>query len=129
MPRINILVLSIILALLQPVYDARITLPALTGSGSFGSSVTVLPNRNFAVTDLGFVDPVSGVLNVGAVFLFSPAGALISSLRGSTVNDLVARGIIVLSNGNYLAASFSCGSLDQGAVTFCRTDAYFSTFG
>jgi len=79
LPRIHILVLPIVLSLLQPAFAARITLPTPTGSGSFGSSVTVLPNQNFVVTNLGFDDPVSGVLNVGAVFLFSPAGALMST--------------------------------------------------
>jgi len=69
--------------------------------------ILVLPKRNFVVTYLGFVDPVSGVLNVGAVCLFSPAGALISTLRGAKLNETVERKIIVLSNGNYLAASFS----------------------
>ncbi len=71
-----------------------ITLPAPTGSGSFGSSVKVLPNRNFVVTDPGFSDPVTGVANVGAAQLFSPTGALISTLRGATLKDLVGRGII-----------------------------------
>jgi len=121
--------MPILLALLQPAYAARITLPTPPGSGAFGATVTALPNRNIVVTDEGFDDPVSGIANVGAAHLFSPTGLLISTLRGATLNDLVARGIIVLSNGNYLAASFSWGSLDQGAVTFCRTDAYFSTLG
>jgi len=71
-----------------------ITLPAPTGSGSFGSSVKVLPNRNFVVTDPGFSYPVTGVANVGAAHLFSPTGALISTLRGATLKDLVGRGII-----------------------------------
>jgi len=114
LPRINILVLPIALSLLQPAFAACITLPTPTGGGSFGSSVTVLPNRNFVVTDLGFDDPVSGVLNVGAVHLFSPTGALISTLRGTTVNDTVGRKIIVLATGNYLVASSSWGSLIKG---------------
>ena len=76
-----------------------ITLAAPTGSGSFGSSVKVLPNRNFVVTDPGFSDPVTGVANVGAAHLFSPTGALISTLRGATLKDLVGRGIIEESNG------------------------------
>ena len=122
MPRIHTLVLPILMAFLQPAFAARITLPTPTGSGSFGSSVTVLPNRNFVVTDLGFDDPISGVINVGAAYLFSPAGVLISTLRGSTLNDSVGRRIFVLANGNYLVASSLWGSLDQGALTFCRAD-------
>ncbi len=122
MPRIHVLVLPIFLAFLQPAFAARITLPTPVGSGSFGSSVTALPNRNIVVTDPGFDDPISGVLNVGAVHLFSPTGVLISTLRGSTVNDSVGRRIFVLANGNYLVASSSWGSLDQGALTFCPAD-------
>ena len=123
MLRISIPVLHMFAALLQTAHAARVALPTPAGSGSFGSSVTALPNRNIVVTDLGFDDPVSGVLNVGAVHLLSPSGALISTLRGSTANDSVGRGIIVLPNGNYLVASSVWGSLDQGAVTFCRADS------
>ena len=122
MPRIHILLLPIVLSLLQPAFAARITLPTPAGSGAFGATVTALPNRNIVVTDEGFDDPVTGVANVGAAHLFSPTGALISTLRGSTVNDAVARKIIVLANGNYLVSSPVWGSLNQGAVTFCRAD-------
>ena len=103
-------------------FAAGITLPTPPGSGTFGSSVTALPNRNFVVTDSGFDDPLTGVANVGAAHLFGPDGDLISTLRGSTANDAVARKIIVLANGNFLVASPFWGSLDQGAVTFCRAD-------
>jgi|GEM_PF-3798443 len=119
---INTLVLPIGLAFLQSAFAARVTLPTPLGSGTFGSSVTTLPNSNIVVTDPGFNDPVTGVTRVGAAHLFSPTGVLISTLRGATVNDTVGRKIIVLANGNYLVASSSWGSLDQGALTFCRAD-------
>jgi len=74
------------------------------------------------VTDPGFDDPVSGVLNVGAVYLFSPTGALVSTLRGSFANDAIGRRIIVLSNGNYLIANPGWGVSEEGSVTFCTAD-------
>lgn len=71
------------------------------GSGAFGTAVAVLPNGNIVVTD-----PNGPASNVGAVYMYSPSGALISSLTGSTANDQVgAGGIVVLGNGNFLIVS------------------------
>lgn len=96
---------------------AQIDIPAPAGSGSFGSTVTVLPNGNIVVTD-----PSGPVSNVGAVYLYSASGALISTITGSSAFDQVGSGgIRVLSNGNFLISSpeWNNGTAsDAGAVTW-----------
>lgn len=88
------------------------------GSSTFGLRVTVLPNSNIVVTD-----PSSSVSNgSGAVYLYGPTGTLISTLTGSTPNDHVGGGgVVVLDNGNYLIVSqlWNNGSTtNAGAVTW-----------
>ncbi len=85
------------------------------GSGAFGTNVTVLPNGNFVVTDPLFDLVSPAVANVGAVFLYSPEGALISTLTGSTANNLVGNeGVTVLASGNFVVIS---QGWDNGAAT------------
>src|SRR5512146_1353556 len=80
-----------------PAEAAQTDIHGPLGSVAFGTSVRVLPNGNIVVTD-----PNGPVSNVGAVYMYSPAGVLISTLTGSTANDHVgSSGIVVLSNGNY----------------------------
>lgn len=100
----------------------NIDLPGPAGSGSFGASVTALPNGNIVVTDPGF--DAGATENVGAVYLYNGAtGALISTLTGSHTNDSVgSNGITVLTNGNYVVRSLNWDSnsfFDVGAVTWC----------
>lgn len=103
-------------------------------SGGFGTTVTVLPNGNIVVCD-PFFDAPGPVADVGAVYLYSPAGVLISTLTGTSPNDHVgsirdsgsgfdtyASGIVVLANGNYVVRSPEWDNVvvpDAGAVTFC----------
>jgi len=86
------------------------------GSGRFGTKVTVLPNGNIVVTD---PDAASGV---GAVYLFSPSGSLISTLTGTHPNDQVGNGgVTVLANGNYVIFShnwYNGAAAKAGAVTW-----------
>jgi hypothetical protein len=96
-----------------------INIPGPTGSMDFGTSVTVLPNGNFVVTDPRYD------YNKGAVYLYNPNSALISRLTGSIGLDSVGSGgITVLSNGNYVVSSPSwSGSVSTyglGAVTWCN---------
>ena len=95
------------------------------GSGTFGSTVTVLPNGNIVVTDPTYSIP-SGAANVGAVYLYDGATlAMISTLKGSTADDQVGNGgITVLTNGNFVVSSPSWDNpspvaADAGAVTWC----------
>jgi hypothetical protein len=95
------------------------------GSSRFGIEVKVLPNGNFVVTDPGYSVP-GGAANVGAVYLYDGSTLqLISRLTGSTPNDEVgAGGIVVLSNGNYVVSSASWDNqvgpaANAGAVTWC----------
>lgn len=91
------------------------------GSSRFGTSVKVLPNGNIVVTD--YDGPVAGI---GAVYLYTPNGTLISTLTGSQSNDHVgAGGIVVLANGNYVIRSpywhnglaASAGAVTWGSAT------------
>ena len=90
------------------------------GSGSFGTSVTALPNGNIVVTDPFFDE--GATLNVGAVHLYSPTGVLISTLKGSTAEDQISSsGLLVLTSGNFLVLSplwDNGAAADAGAVTF-----------
>ncbi len=99
-------------------------IPAPAGSIEFGRSVTVLPNGNLVITARGIDDR-------GAVYLMTPTGGLISTLTGSTAGDLIGadlvtqigplRGVVVLSNGNYVVLSpvwDNGAAIDAGAVTW-----------
>ena len=99
------------------------------GSGQFGNEVFILPNGNFIVTD-PLYDIPGGAADVGAVYLYSPAGSLISRVTGSSANDRVGGkdsfqgstgGIKLLTNGNFVifTPQWDNGSVeDAGAVTF-----------
>lgn len=99
------------------VCAAQVDISGPAGSVAFGTSVTVLPNGNFVVTD-----PNGPVLGVGAVYLYSPSGALISTLTGSSANDHVGRdGIVVVGANNFVVISTSwenAGASYAGAVTW-----------
>jgi uncharacterized repeat protein (TIGR01451 family) len=86
----------------------------------FGQTVLPLSTGNVVITS-PFDD--FGGSNAGAVYLFNGAtGALISALRGSSVNDQVGRdGVIAVGNGNYVVNSVlwnNGAATDAGAVTF-----------
>jgi hypothetical protein len=83
-------------------------------SGQFGTSITVLPNGNFVVTD-----PAYGVGHLGAVYLYDGSTlGLMGSLIGQNANDQVGGGgIIVLSNGNFLVKSTNWNN-GSGALTW-----------
>jgi Repeat of unknown function (DUF5650)/Carboxypeptidase regulatory-like domain len=76
------------------------------GSGTYGSTVTVLPNGNIVVTDPGYDIP-AGATDVGAVYLYDGATlALISTITGGTPSDQVGNlGVIALTNSNYVVRS------------------------
>jgi hypothetical protein len=93
-----------------------------TGSGQFGSGVTVLTNGNYVVTDYGYDE--GGLTDIGAVYLYNGSThALISALKGSTANDQVGSGgVTALPNGNYVVSSYRWDNgtvVDAGAVTWC----------
>ena len=112
------------LVLLLPVkgWAVQTDIAGPSGSGAFGTAVAVLPNGNIIVTDPLF-DAPGPVADVGAVYLYSPTGTLISTLTGSTANDQIGNaGITVLSNGNYVVRStlWDGAATDVGAVTWCN---------
>lgn len=88
------------------------------GSGQFGSTVTLLPNGNFVVTDPYYQAP-GRIADVGAVYLYNGVTlAQITKLTGSNVGDRVGdSGVIVLSNGNFLVNSTNWHN-GAGAVTW-----------
>lgn len=87
------------------------------GSIAFGTSVTALPNGNVVVTD-----PNGPTANIGTVFLYTPSGVRISSFTGSSPNDHVGSGgVLVLADGNFVVVSphWTNGTAaNAGAVTW-----------
>lgn len=102
-----------------PAAAGQFSIPGPAGSVNFGTAVAVLPNGNIVVTD-----PNGGGSGVGAVYLYKQSGALISTLKGSTANDHVGSGgIVVLANGNYVIRSpgWTNGVMGTaGAVTWAN---------
>src|SRR5258708_26173674 len=107
------------LALTLPVGAAQIDIPGPLGSVAFGTSVTALPNGNFVVTD-----PNGAGSAAGAVYLYSPNGSLISTLTGSSANDQVGNGgVVVVGAGNFVIVSpqwNNVGASAAGAVTWAN---------
>ncbi len=101
---------------------AQIDLTAPVGSGRFGEQVRALANGNFVVSDPSFDSATE--TDVGAVHLYNPAGVLISTLTGSSFEDNVGSGgIIMLANGHYVVVSprwddVAGNMSDVGAVTW-----------
>src|SRR5450432_1520990 len=90
-----------VLATSLTVRAEQVDIPGPGGSGAFGTHVAVLSNGNIVV-----VDDSGPISNVGAVYLYSPNAALISSFTGSTANDHVgSSGIVLVGNGNFVVLS------------------------
>jgi len=106
---------------------AQIDIAGPAGSVSFGTSVAVLPNGNIVVAD---PDASGNGAQTGAVHLYAPNGALISTLSGAAANDRVGSGgMRVLANGNFVVLSpywGSAGAGVTGAVTWVDGNAGFS---
>ncbi len=82
-------------------FGAQTDIPGPAGSSVFGATTTTLANGNIVVSD-----PDGQNNAIGAVYLYSPAGVLISTLRGHAKNDRVGSGgITALSNGNFVVSS------------------------
>lgn len=100
-----------------------IDIPSPPDSGTFGESVTVLPNGNFVVTDPNYPFYTNYTEARGAVYLYSPDRVLISRLIGDRIgNSVGGGGITVLTNGNYVVNSpfWDSATMDGvGAVTWC----------
>jgi hypothetical protein len=97
------------------------TVSAPPSSVNFGTSVTVLPNGNYVVTDPKWNNAAT-LTNAGAVHLFNGSThTLINSVFGSNSNDSIGSGgITVLSNGNFLIISPN-GYAARGAVTWASS--------
>ena len=95
---------------------AQIVIDGPPGSGYFGRTVTLLPNGNFVVLDTNYDDPV-GSQDVGALYLYSSNGALISTLRGQSQGDMSAGGVVLLRNGNFVLGIPSWNG--RGAAVWC----------
>ena len=96
------------------------------GSGAFGAQIVALSNGNIVVTDPNYSE--GGVTNIGAVYLYNGATrALISTLKGSSMNDQVGNGpITILANGSFVvnSATWNNGAAtNAGAVTLCDATA------
>jgi hypothetical protein len=130
--RLSIRVLSMLLLLvladtLGPAHARAsaffIDISGPPNSGSFGQSVTLLPNGNFVVTDPNYPSYTNYTEARGAVYHYNPNGVLISTLRGSQIGNSVGnRGITVLASGDYVVISpfWDSPTTDGvGAITWC----------
>ena len=94
--------------------------PNPVAGNQFGATVVALSTGNVVITS---PNDDAGGSNAGAVYLFNGAtGALISTLRGSSANDVVGNGgVTALSNGNFVIGSplWNNGAvIDAGAATW-----------
>ena len=84
------------------------------------TTVLALSTGNILVIDTGFDD--GAVADVGAIYLYSPTGTVISTLKGSTAGDQIGNSTITdLGNGNVVVLSTlwdNTGAVDAGAITF-----------
>jgi trimeric autotransporter adhesin len=72
------------------------------GSVAFGQQAYMLPNGNIVAVDS------SALFGKGAVYLYTPAGALLSTLTGSSTADQVGNiSTTVLANGNFVVSSYN----------------------
>src|SRR5512146_462792 len=100
-----------------PALGTQTDIPGPAGSSAFGTATTVLTNGNIVVSD------PEGLNNaIGVVYLYTPAGVLISTLKGHAKNDHVGNGgVTALGNGNYVVVSADWSSpsvASVGAVTW-----------
>lgn len=107
-------------ALPNAAFATQIEIHGPVGSGSFGTRVRLLPNGNIVVTDPEY--SAGGIQDIGAVYMFSPTGSLLSRLTGVSAGDRVGSGgVTVLANGNFVVNSYewdNAGVVDVGAVTW-----------
>ena len=123
---ISLLLVLLLTGILEPPPAGAAFFIDISGppnSGSFGQTVTVLPNGNFIVTDPNYPFYTDYTEARGAVYLYSPNGVLISTLRGSQIgNSVGSGGITVLTSGDYVVNSpfWDSPTIDGvGAVTWC----------
>lgn len=107
-------------ALLFP-FSASADIQGPPDSLGFGAHTLLLPNRNIAVAAPGSPG-AGGEAAAGAVYLYSPEGVLISTLRGAQAGDAVgSRGLVGVPGSNrflVLSPEWSNGSASAaGAVT------------
>lgn len=97
----------------------RLDIAGPAGSVEFGAGVTLLANGNFVVSDSSF-SPPGGPQSIGAVYLYSAQGQLISTLLGPKTGDNVGIAVVPLPNGNFVVQSpfFSEGIDTVGAATW-----------
>ena len=108
---------------INQINSQSIDISGPVGSGGFGSSIKVLTNGNYVITDPSYDEGATP--NVGAVYLYNgKTHSLISTLKGSTANDRVGNGLIIaLSNGNFVVRSLywnNGGITNAGAATWCN---------
>ena len=117
---INALLISVSLAPTQNALATQTNIAGPAGSVLFGSSVALLPNGNIVVADPRWSN--GSAEEMGAVYLYTSAGQLISTLTGSSADDHVGAQIVVLANGNFVVGSpdwNSSGTVTNvGAVTW-----------
>ena len=99
------------------------------GTRRFGTSILALPNGNYLVTDPEW-SAGAGADRAGAVYLYAADGSSLSRLNGSSANDAIGSGgIVLLASGDFVVQSprwdAPGGVSDAGAVTWGHRDTGF----
>lgn len=123
------LCVSTLTLLTSAAWSAKTDIFGPAGSVAFGTTITVLPNGNFVVTDPEWDKPSPFADRAGAVHLYGPTGTRISSLYGTNANDRVGfRGVMVLPSGDFIVLSPNWrngAATNAGAVTQGDKDTGF----
>lgn len=110
-------------ASISPAGAAQTDIAGPPGSVAFGAVVKALPNGNFVVVD------ATGQQSTGAVYLYASDGNLLSTLAGSSANDMVGSGgIVLLDDNRFLVVSPNWHNElapGAGAVTWVDGDVGF----
>ncbi len=95
----------------------QIVVPAPdAGNTRFGAQIVVLPSGNYVVHDPEW-SAAAGVESVGAIYLYSADGVLLSRLTGESANDRIGSGgIVVLPSGDFVVHSPDWNFNGQAAV-------------
>lgn len=109
--------------LCSSAHAAKIEIPGPLGSSKFGAAVAIVKHGNIVVADPGWPDGKYW----GAVRMYSPDGALLSSLNGTAELRVGHGGIFVLGNGNFVVLSTgadfqNCSFNLLGAATWVDVD-------
>lgn len=99
-----------------PINNGQFTqIPGPVGSGTFGHSIAILKNGNYAVADPSYDE--NGLKDIGAVFVYDgKTHQIIASLKGTYSNDQVGSSLYAIADNHLLCYSREWDA-GKGAIT------------